>query len=86
MSNGQGFLGDSVGRVIIRLLVLSLVVGFIMSYFNVTPWDLVAFIRQTFQKLWNSGLDALKDIGNWILIGAVVVVPIFLLTRVFARK
>lgn len=85
-SNVNGFLGGSPVRVLIQLLVLSLIVGFLLSYFDLTPLDLLDVVKRNIIRLWRAGFDALGDIGNWLLIGAVVVVPIFLITRLFAMR
>ena len=37
-------LGDTPGRTIVKLLILSVVVGFVMSMMGLSPWDLVRFI------------------------------------------
>jgi len=82
----SNFLGGSPGRVILQLLVLSLIVGFLLSYFDLTPFDLLNFIKRNIIRLWRSGFDALGEVGNWLLVGAVVVIPIFLITRLFASR
>jgi hypothetical protein len=75
-------LGDTPGRTIIKLLVVSVVVGFIMSVFGWTPWDLVDFITTGVRRLWHSGFRALGDVGDYLLVGAMVVIPVFILLRI----
>jgi len=85
-TNVNGFLDGSPVRVIVQLVVLSLIVGFVLSYFDLTPLDLLDVIKRNIIRLWRTGFDALGEIGNWLLVGAVVVVPIFLVTRLFASR
>ena len=58
MSNGvNGFLGDTPVRVIIKLLILSVAVGFLMSIFGLYPDDMR--VKRAFQttKLFYPGFD-----------------------------
>lgn len=75
------FLGDSLGRTIIKLLVISFVVGIIMSALNFTPLDVWYNIRDFFISIYNLGFDALGKIGTYFLLGAGIVIPIFLIIR-----
>lgn len=84
--NLNGFFGGPPGRVLLQLLVLSLIVGFVLSYFELTPFDLFSFIKRSILQIWRSGFAVLGDVGNWLVVGAVIVVPLFLLTRLFASR
>jgi len=75
------FLGDSLGRTIIKLLVISFVVGIIMSALNFTPWDVWYGIKDFVVSIYNLGFDALGKIGKYFLLGAGIVVPVFLILR-----
>ena len=75
------FLGDSPGRVFIKLLVISLVVGVLLSYFNFTPYDIWLAFKNFIGWLWDLGFDALGRVGHYLIAGALVVVPIFLILR-----
>lgn len=86
MSALSRFLGDSPWRVIIKLLLISLVVGYIMHVFGWTPWDIYYGFRNAVLDIWYAGFDALERVGSYILIGAAVVVPIFLITRVLSYR
>src|SRR5690606_27311462 len=80
------FLGDSPWRVVIKLLLISLIVGYIMHMFDWTPWDIYYGIRDAVMDIWHAGFDALGRFDGYILIGAMVVVPIFLLARVLSFR
>lgn len=87
MSNGvNGFLGDSPLRVLIKLLILSVAVGFLMSIFGLYPDDILFAVRDFFLDLWNTGFKTLGRLGDYLLLGAVIVIPVFILIRLFSYR
>ncbi|MEM7289019.1 MAG: DUF6460 domain-containing protein [Pseudomonadota bacterium] len=82
MSNQvNGFLGDTLSRTIIKLAIISLVVGVILSALNITPLEVWDTVRRFFINLYDLGFDALWSIGRYFVYGAMIVVPIFLIMR-----
>jgi len=77
----NSFLGDSVLRTIVKLIVISILVGMAMSVLGIYPMDLVYGIRDFAVNLWDKGFAALGRFGDWLILGAVVVVPLFLIMR-----
>ncbi|MEM7214947.1 MAG: DUF6460 domain-containing protein [Pseudomonadota bacterium] len=77
----DNFLGDSIGRTIIKLAIISFVVGIILSAINVTPWEVWDAIRNFFVSLYNLGFEAIWSIGRYFVWGAIIVVPIFVIMR-----
>lgn len=80
------FLGDTPGRVIVKLLVVSVIVGFVMAVFGWTPYGILYTIRDFFLDLWYSGFAALGRVGDYLLLGAAVVIPAFLILRLFSFR
>lgn len=80
------FLGGSPGAVLLRLVFLSVLVGAGMAMLGVTPGLLFAQAYDTVRSLLELGFDTFHDAGRWFVAGAVVVVPLWLLSRVFARS
>ena len=76
------FLGGSPGSVVFRLLVISLIVGAAMVFFNLTPKDLIESVRHLVESVLGSGIESLRSLLLYILYGAMVVVPIFLVVRI----
>lgn len=74
-------LGDTPGRVIIKLLILSLLLGIVMSLFGVSPFNLFWAIYNFFIKLWSMGFSAFRHLFDVILTGAAIVVPVFIIMR-----
>ncbi|OCW56384.1 DUF6460 domain-containing protein [Hoeflea olei] len=87
MSNGlTRFLGDTPGRTALKLLVASFVVGVIMAAFNWYPVDILYMIRDFLINLWETGFEALGRFGGYLALGACVVVPAFILLRLFSLR
>lgn len=75
------FLGGSPLSVAVRLAMLSVIVGVILSAFGLDPLDIVQSIEALFHTVWNMGFDALVWVWRYFLLGAVLVVPIWLVVR-----
>lgn len=79
-------LGDSPGRTIVKLIVVSLIVGFIMAVFDIRPWDVFHGLRAFFIDLWHRGFSALGAVGDYLVLGATIVIPAFILLRIFSYR
>src|ERR1700736_2019525 len=75
------FLGGSPLAVAVRLILLSIFVGVVLAAIGFDPWNIVNSIRLLFQRLWDLGFDAVNWLWRYFLLGAVIVVPIWLLSR-----
>lgn len=75
------FLGDTPGKTLVRLLIISFVVGIVMSTIGLTPVDLWYKMQNFVLRLYDLGFDALWRIAKYFVWGAMVVVPIFLIMR-----
>lgn len=75
------FLGESPLRVLVKLLVVSLIVGMVMHAFGWSPLDVLYSIESFFMNLWNMGFRAFDRLFTYILLGAAVVVPAFIIIR-----
>jgi hypothetical protein len=83
MSNRQldRFIGGSPGAVIVKLVFLSFVVGVLMSALDLNPLDIFDGVVAFFERLWNMGFEALGRLGGYFLLGAVVVIPVWVVLR-----
>lgn len=80
----NSLLGDTPGRVIVKLLIFSVLIGIIMSLLGWTPMDVVWKILHFFTSLWSMGFSAFSKLFDVILVGAAVVVPVFIIMRVLS--
>ncbi|WP_112663796.1 DUF6460 domain-containing protein [Microvirga flavescens] len=85
MSNMNRFLGGSPASVLAKLIFLSLLVGAFMAFLNVTPLGLIEGLFDWIQAVLNVSLDTVKEVGRWILYGAIIVVPLWFFVRLFDR-
>ena len=77
------FLGGSPLSVAFRLALLSILVGVVLAAVGFDPWNIIESIRLLFQRLWNLGFDAINWLWRYFLLGAVIVIPVWLLSRMF---
>jgi hypothetical protein len=77
----QRFFGGPPLAVIGRLVLLSILVGVILAALGLDPWNIIESVRLIVLHIWNMGFDALRWLWQYFLLGAVIVVPIWLLVR-----
>lgn len=76
------FLGGSPFAVIVKLAVVSLIVGWFLHWIDFTPREVWIWVRDLAVDAWYS-LGAFAD---YILVGAMIVVPVFLVMRLMAVR
>ncbi|WP_288192059.1 DUF6460 domain-containing protein [uncultured Phyllobacterium sp.] len=80
------FLGDTPGRVLLKLILVSLFVGVIMNAFNWSPLDILYGFENFARRVWNLGFGAIERFAGYFLLGAVVVVPSFIILRLLSYR
>lgn len=80
------FLGDSPVRVALKLIVVSFLVGLVMSTFGWSPWDVIDGVREFFVDIWRMGFSTVDRFVGYLLLGAAIVVPAFLILRLFSYR
>jgi hypothetical protein len=80
----QRFLGGSPIAVAFRLILLSILVGVVLAAIGFDPWNIVYSIRLLFRRIWDLGYDAINSLWRYFLLGAVIVIPIWILSRLFS--
>jgi hypothetical protein len=79
--NIQRFLGGSPLAVIGKLILLSILIGVVLSALNLDPWNIVASLERVIRNIWNMGFDVIEWLWRYFLLGAVFVIPIWLILR-----
>lgn len=74
--------GGSPLAVAARLVLVSILVGVILSALGLDPFDIVRSIERLFRTLWEMGFDIVRYVWRYFLLGAVIVVPIWIIIRV----
>ena len=75
------FLGDTPLRVFVRLLVLSFIVGLGLASLNISPLDIYDWVRHAVWRVYDMGFAAFVDAFGYLIAGALIVVPLFLIAR-----
>jgi hypothetical protein len=79
--NRETFLGGSVLGVVVRLVVLSIVVGVVLSALGITPDNIFYQINVLLRRIYDLGFGAIESVLGYLILGAMVVVPIWLISR-----
>ena len=80
------FLGDHPLRVLAKLVIFSLLVGMAMTWAEVTPETLIDRAYWIGVDLWNALVRGMGRFGGTIAMGAMVVVPVFLIGRMVRAR
>lgn len=75
------FLGGSPLGVIMRLILLSIVVGVILSWLSWSRADVIDWFVDLFDWLWYNIFGSLDRALDYFLLGAAIVIPIFIISR-----
>jgi len=75
------FLGGSPIAVAIRLVLLSIVVGLILSWLSWDPRDVIDWFVRLVDWVWVSLFGSLERAVYYFILGAAIVVPVFLISR-----
>ena len=75
---GDQMNGMNIPRTLLRLFFYSLIVGLVLSAFNISPESLLGRIGGTVERIFDIAVGAVEWAVPFVLIGAVVVVPIWL--------
>ncbi len=76
------FFGGPPIWVILRLLVVSLVVGIVLSVLDIRPFEIWYAARDMARYVWYMGFDAFGRLGQYLIVGAIIVIPIWLVMRI----
>lgn len=79
--NINRFLGGSPLAVLGKLVLLSVLIGVVLSALGLDPWNIVQSVRRLFVNIWDMGFDAVRWLWQYFLLGAVIVIPIWLALR-----
>ena len=80
------FLGGSPLAVIIKLALLSILVGFVLTVIGLDPRNLLWSIEALIRTVLDLGFEAFDWLWHYLLLGAVIVVPIWLLMRLMQSR
>lgn len=80
MDRNSLFGGNPLG-VVVRLVILSIIVGIVLSALGITPANFFYHINIIARRIYDMGFGAIEWIVQYLLLGAMVVVPIWIIAR-----
>jgi Family of unknown function (DUF6460) len=75
----------SVLGTVLRLVVISVIVGIVLSALGINASNLVASLNMLARRIYDLGFGAFEGVLGYFLVGAMVVIPIWLVAWVFRR-
>ncbi len=79
----ERFIGGSPTGVLVRLIILSIIVGIVLAALGLEPFDIFDGVRRLAERVYNMGYEAFEKGISYFLTGALLVVPIWLVARLF---
>ena len=76
------FFGGSPLGVVFRLALLSILVGVILEVLGLDPWNILESLQMLYRRIWDMGFEAVRWLARYLLLGAAIVVPVWLIMRV----
>jgi len=73
--------GGNPWGVIVRLILLSIIVGIVFSALDITPENILWRLQLLVRRLSDMGFGMIEWAIKYFLLGAVVVIPIWLIVR-----
>jgi hypothetical protein len=80
----EDFLGGSPGSVFAKLFFVSLVVGALLMWLDIRPMDILRGVQDFFNRIAALGFGAVQELGNYLLVGAAIVVPAWIILRLMS--
>ncbi|SEQ53016.1 hypothetical protein SAMN05428969_3390 [Devosia sp. YR412] len=77
----ERFFGGHPLNVVLKLAFISLLVGLTMAFFGVNPQSVIRGAIEVVRETFRDGAGMFRSIFGYIITGAVLVVPIWLLIR-----
>lgn len=75
------FIGGTPVAVGVRLFVVSLIVGALMVWQGIDPADLIFAFDRLLRHIWQLGFQLFGHFGRDLEMGAIVVIPVWLVLR-----
>lgn len=77
----RGFLGGHPIAVFMRLALICLLVGLVLSLFGITPRNFFQTIDELARRIYDLGFGAVEWLLDYMLLGAMLVIPVWLILR-----
>ena len=78
----ERFFGGNPAMVLVRLAILSLVLGVLLSALGLSPFDIIESFKRLLTRIYNMGFDAIEWAYRYFLLGAIIVFPVWIISRI----
>lgn len=82
----ERFLGDRPMALFVRLLLISLFVGFLMTMFGFDAADLVRGATEAIRDVLRDGGGIFRQLGGYVMTGAAIVIPVWIVLRLLRAR
>ncbi|WP_428032747.1 DUF6460 domain-containing protein [Ancylobacter sp.] len=79
------WMGGSPFWVLMRLVLLSVVVGVILAALGLDPLNILSSLESLVRHLFNFSFEAIERLWRYFILGAVIVIPLWLILRIANR-
>lgn len=79
----ERFFGGNPIAVILRLALISIIVGVVLSALGITPQNFFYRMQILAGRIYDMGFGAIEWALGYLLLGAIIVIPIWVITRIF---
>jgi hypothetical protein len=86
LSTLNRFLGDSLWRVAVKLLIASLLLGIVLATLGLSPRTIYSRLINWVDQLFWLGFDTVLRFADYIVLGAAIVVPVFIVMRLLKMR
>ena len=77
----ERFFGGNPALVLLRLAILSLIVGVVLAALGFSPFEMIDSLRRLVERIYDMGFAAVEKAFRYFLLGAVIVFPVWLVMR-----
>jgi hypothetical protein len=84
--NLRDFLGGTPLAVALRLALLSVLVGVLLSVFGITPRNFFRVIDDFARSIYDLGFGAITWMLDYLVLGAMLVVPLWFIIRLLRAR
>jgi hypothetical protein len=75
------FFGGPPAMVLLRLVLLSVVVGVVFAALGLDPSNIVGAFRRLLESIVDNSAELIRSVVRYFLLGAIIVFPIWLIVR-----
>lgn len=80
----ERFFGGNPLAVMVRLIIMSVIVGIVLAALGLSPLELIEGLQRLAIRIYDMGFGAVEWALQYFLLGAVIVIPVWLLSRLLS--